>query len=66
MNSEAPERTCPQCGSTSVDSAGVTAAFYPRRVRDASDLNRGHKVIESRFRCRECGHEFMEVEESET
>lgn len=65
MSSDVPERTCPQCSSTEVESAGVSAAFYPRRVLEASDLNRGRKVIEARFRCRECGHEFTEAEEQE-
>ena len=64
-DSSTPKRTCPKCGKDEIEPAGVSAAFYPRRVTEASDLNRGRKVIEARFRCRECGHEFSEVEEQE-
>lgn len=65
MNDSTPKRKCPNCSKDDIESAGVTAAFYPRRVTEASDLNRGRKVVETRFRCRECGHEFTEVEEQE-
>ena len=62
MTDSAPKRTCPNCGKEDVESAGVVAAFYPRRLTEEADRHRGRKVIEAKFRCRACGHQFSETE----
>jgi predicted RNA-binding Zn-ribbon protein involved in translation (DUF1610 family) len=63
--SSASERTCPKCGKSGVEPKGVTAAFYPRQIVADRTVRRDRKVVERRYQCRECGHEFSEVEESE-
>ena len=65
MTDGGSEPACPECGRNSVEAHGLTASFYPSRRIDRTDRRRGRRVIERRFRCRECGHEFSEVEESE-
>jgi hypothetical protein len=63
MSGGTPELRCPNCGKNDIQPKGVVAAFYPRRITDESDRHRGRKVIESKFCCRECGHEFSHTEE---
>ena len=63
MSDSAIDRTCPECGKGNIEYKGRTALFYPRRIADPADIRRGKKVIETKFRCRDCGHEFSEIEE---
>ena len=58
------ERKCPHCGSADVETHGGGAIYYPRQTLGCA-VSRYRKIIDTRFQCRACGHEFSEVEEIE-
>ena len=63
MTESAPERTCPVCGKSNIEPRGVTSTFHPRRIADLAVTGSAKQIIASKFRCRDCGHEFAEVAE---
>ena len=63
MTNSVSERKCPLCGETDIESKGVIATYYPRRIADLAVTGYGKRMIESKFRCRSCGHEFAQIED---
>lgn len=54
MSDDAPERTCPKCGGGNLEYAGGTVTHF-----------KGRRIVETLYRCRDCGHGFTETAESE-
>jgi hypothetical protein len=56
--------SCPECDGERVTARGCTVAVDPyNRPPDPFGNPRPHKVIEQRYCCQDCGHEFAHVDE---
>jgi hypothetical protein len=55
-----PILVCPECGARFIEVCGVVFAVQP--YERPPGINQPQKVVESKLRCCECGHEFSQVE----
>lgn len=58
------ELACPECEGTFVEGRGCVVAVAPyERPADPFGNPRPQKVIEQKYRCYDCGHEFSLIDE---
>jgi predicted RNA-binding Zn-ribbon protein involved in translation (DUF1610 family) len=56
-------RTCPKCGGTHLQSKGASTEFVAARETDPLGTAHGTLTTIRRFRCRDCGELFSDMEE---
>jgi predicted RNA-binding Zn-ribbon protein involved in translation (DUF1610 family) len=55
--------TCPACGGTNLDPKSVVTAVQPYERPTPPEGARPTRVIERKYACRNCGHQFSTIQE---